>query len=247
MEGIPNRQEGLDTLRPEHLAEGFRPITACVGTIKEHAEKISAIEDIENTGLNVDYFWNKETSGNNNLKNAGERTYVISPVDERSKFTETLRECTSLIAVGRGTEGTELSFLTHQDPHEFLSWKLGKFTDHLKESLEELKKRCVAGSIDVVIAGGVIIDKNHDYLVNYQKSLEILSGAVQESLGFVPTVVSGPKSGGDDDIYFDTQNRRLLIVRQLRALLHKEPFKAETGAIEKMKGKWRKEQKEREQ
>jgi len=206
-----------DPLKLEHLAEGIRPITACVGTTKEYIEEIATLKDIENVGHHSDYNESPRILNEHGFKaddiNRGFPTYVISPIDGKPKFTKGLFDCTSLVVVGRenGTE-KELSFLTHQDPKHILSKQKDKFETDLKKTLNDFKERCLLGSIDVVIAGGKLLDNRPG---NYEGSLEILSSVVQETFGFEPLAICGPKEpqSGTDDVYFDTKNRRLFIIR----------------------------------
>ena len=52
--GETSRQEEPQQNLYEHLAEGFRPIMACVGTYEEY-DKESIFEDIKGLGENVNY------------------------------------------------------------------------------------------------------------------------------------------------------------------------------------------------
>jgi len=227
----------------EHLAEGFRPIMACVGTREEYGKEIAELTNLESVGHNVDFYSNPKELDKKNFKNAGSQTYVISSTDGEPKLTKRLYNCTSLTAVGRKIDSeTELSFLTHQDPYEFHNVKKDSFVSHLKERLQELKSKCSEGSIDIVITGGWFNEKYPD---QYQESLKILSSVVKEELGFEPQVICGPKNLAGDDVYFDTQKRRLYVVRPDDEILHNEVFKP--SKIDEMKEKWRKEQKEREE
>ena len=231
-----------ETSKPEYIAEGFRPIMACVGSAEHYGDEIEKLKDIETHSHDVDYYSDEKTLKETGYKNAGHQSYVISPIDERPKFTKKLANCTTLIAVGRenGTE-KELSFLTHQDPDKFLWFKKELFIKHLKEQLEGLKKECAEGSIDIVIAGGNVREES---LNEYRKSLELLSSVVQEECGFEPLVISGPKEeGGLDDVYFDTQTRRAYIVRPNpeKAPHFNEPFKP--SSIGEKTEKWQEQKK----
>ena len=164
-------------------------------------------------------------------------SYIISPVSGKDKFTEELLDCTSIIAVGRDTSsGKEISILTHQDPKHVLKAQKETFTNDLKERLKELKDRCQEGSIDIVIAGGKLMSDSPEY---YKKVLEELSLVVEELFEFKPLVICGPKypMAGQDNIYFDTQNRRLYIVRPKYSNFSNEVFKTEDA--EKMQKKWK--------
>lgn len=222
---------------PEHLSEGIRPIMACVGTYKEYGDELSKLEDIKTVGENLDYFASADDINKNEFRSAGWQTYIMSKISERPKFTEKLFDCTSLVAVGREAESNkEISFLTHQNRYEILGYSREKFVRDLRYQLEELKSKCLKRTIDVIIAGGHF---RHGDPSEYQRTLETLNAAVKEVLGFEPIVV-GPKSLSKDDIFLDTQNRRLYVLRPNPAghkvLLHNEVFKP--SDIGEMKKKW---------
>jgi len=235
---VPRQEEPQQidySSRYEHLAEGFQPIMACVGTREEYGEELSEIKNIEKVGHNVDLDSDTEDLEAKDFKNGGKYTYVISTIDKEPKFTEGVFMCTSLAAVGREKKsGDELSFLTHQNPRYFLNKKRWIFTKHLQEKIEELEKRCLKGSIDIVIVGGEFNDKRSD---EYEQSLKTLSDAVRETLGFEPLVVCGPKDDGHDDVYFNTQERKLYITRPEYSH-YNSVFKP--GEIEEVEKKWEK-------
>lgn len=240
--GEKPRQEDEQPIAPEskglsfeHLAEGVSPIMACVGTYKEYAGEIDKIQDIEAFGVNANYTGHPDLLDIQDIKNIGYGTYAISPVDGKPKFTEDLWSCTSIVAIGneKGTQ-KELSILTHQDPEKFLKAGKDLFFSDLKERLKELKEKCSEGTIDVVIAGGNLRKKDPG---EYKKSLEALNDAIEELFGFKPTVIAGPKEAGMDNIYLDTQNRRLYVVRPENSKLHNEVFKPDQ--IDEMKKKWK--------
>jgi len=228
-----------DAMKSEHLAEGIRPIMACVGTPEDYGEELSQMLSLIKSGHDVDFFadpWKLEKRG---IKSAGELTYAISPVDEKPKFTENLCTCTSLIAVGKGKNGKELSLLTHQDSTRFLKIKRQKFINDLKGRLNELKDMCVDGTIDIVLAGGNI---NH----NYAESIEFLNSLVRETFGFSPVVIAGPKDWKNDDGYLDTFNRRFYLIRpddeSRKPVLNNDSFRP--SEVGKMMEKWKKEREE---
>lgn len=228
-----------DVFKREHLAEGFNPIMACVGTREQYGEDIEKLEDIEAIGHNAKYDAHPDLLDMRGFKNAGFGTYVISPIDEKPKFTKDLWNCTSIAAVGRGKEtDKELSVLTHQDPSKFLKVEKNLFRSHLKERLEDLKERCLAGSIDIVITGGNLRKKEPE---EYEESIEILSSYIEEIFGFKPLIICGPKEYNLDDVYLDAQNRRLYIVRPENAVLHNDVFLPDQ--IDGIKKKWQEENK----
>ena len=245
--------ENLYIRKPEHLAEGFKPIMACVGTKKQFGEEISAIKDIENVGENINFYAEVKELDEKEQKHSGEYTYVISSINENSKYSEDFQECTSLVIVGRDVKtGKEISFLTHQFPVRFLDDKKREFEEHMRASLEDFKKKCVPGSIDAVIAGGFIAsddlkesddntEQNKYYQqsrVAYERSLEMLKGVVKENLGFMPDVVSGVKGGGFDKIYFDTAERKLYVIRPDGVVLYDSAFTPTDENIATLEKQW---------
>ena len=225
----------------EHLAEGFKPIVACVGTREEYGKELSKLDSIEEISHNVNYFKDPEYLKVQDFKSGGVRTYVISGIDERPKFTKKLYNCTTMMVVGGSKEDRKnISFLTHQDPNQFLSLKKEIFVRDLKEQLQKMKEKCIDGSIDIAIAGGNLSMYDLD---NYRRSVELLDLIVKEVCGFEPLVICGPKQEFDsDNVYFDTENRRAYITRPERRDyqndFHNEPFKA--SKVGEMIEKWKK-------
>jgi hypothetical protein len=227
-----------DVLKLEHLAEGVKPIMACMGTYNEYKGDLS---EFNNIGQEVDYFAHPSETPEDWYRSP-QKGYIISAIDSDSKFSRRLYQCTKLVAVGIDKNtGAEISFLTHQDPQ---SVDKQPFKDHLKKRLNELKGKCAIGTIDVAIAGGQLNTKYDVGVEDYQKSIESLNEVVGESLGFEPEVIVGPKSLDDEDAYFDTKNRRLYLVRPERGVKHNASFKP--SQIEDMKEKWIEEQNEKE-
>ncbi len=239
----PDKRE-LDPMRAEHLVEGINPIVACIGTEAEY-KKDKFIKEIRRNGENINFYASPQLVEKQGLKNAGRETYVISPINPDSKYTEKLFNCTSVMAVGRARDkNTELSMMSHQNPRQFLydERTRAEFTADLEDSLNELKHKCIEGTVDVVIAGG------HwdigDDSVDYRNSLEALSSSTEKIFGFMPVVVSGPKYSLKDDIYFDTQKRRLYVVRpdDRETVTHKDAFVAD--GIDDKAGIWDQERRE---
>jgi hypothetical protein len=221
MEGNLSKIESdIDVLRSEHLKEGIRPIIASV-------ESINTFPVMPNPGdvVYVDLYANKEEVLKNGLKKEGNEDYVISQVDENDKFSHSFADCTGIIAVGLETKsGHNISFMSHQNPEYFLNKKVVKFVVDLQHSLGEIKNRCEEGTIDVIIIGGRYA-KVRDYgqsnvpdkdifIREYINSIKLISGNVRDELGFYPVIIGGPKlSPSYDNVFLDTQNRRLYIKR----------------------------------
>ena len=190
----------LNPLKSEHLSEGVRPIIACVGTYDQYGKETAEIQKISHIGHNVDLFSSPEKLINQDLKNDGEMTYVISAVDDRPKFTEQLFSCSSLVAAGISLDSnTNLSLLTHQDPYSLLINNKDAYVRDLKERLSELKNKCREGTVDLVIVGGQVG-------IKYAETMEMLGTIVQEVFDFSPVIITGPKDGDQDDIFYDNDN-----------------------------------------
>ncbi len=206
----------LEKRENEHLINGVNPIMVCIGSYLGHCNSgdgFDEIGEISESGYDVDYYADREELKTNGSKNSGEKTYVISPIDNQSKFTTELFDCTSIIAVGVETEtNVDISFLTHQDPNSFLSDKKDVFLKDLKESLEELKKRTIDGTVDIIILGGHVLlaGKNED---SYRDSIILLDSIIKEVFGFSPSISVGPKIDGSDSVFYNSKNRRVFQIR----------------------------------
>jgi len=216
-----------DTLRSEHLKEGVQPIVAAVGAWYDfddsQDEELSLLYDREKYPENsaifhhVDFYGEPGELHKNRFSNGGEKTYVISPVDNKDKVSTKYIDCTGLIVTGKDKEsGEDISFASHQDPYYFLSESENTeiFLKDLHAHLKEIQSRCEAGTIDAVIVGG---DYNSSYKKDvkyYKGSIYLLANEVSRSLGFEPVVITGPKiETGADHIYYNNKKRRLFIIR----------------------------------
>lgn len=213
-----------DTLRSEHLKEGVRPIVACVGDELQFAPDeqreywgYRGISGRLKAAHNVDYFEDPDRLRDNGYLNSGERSYVVSTVDERDKYSVKFRNCTGVAVVGTDRETQKnISLLSHEDPDHFLSSgdNALRFAHDLRERLREVKTQCEDGTIDAVIIGGNHFGDVGHYADKYRSSVALLTGEVYRVFGFAPVVITGPKTvSGEDDVYLDTVNRRLYIMR----------------------------------
>ncbi len=209
-----------------HLKKEIRPIFACVEARdqfeKSHGaeleEFMKSIDDLSNS-RNVDYYGKPDELQEQNFKNAGVDSYVISPIDGADKFSTSFRNCTGLVVVGVDKKtGENISFLSHEDPKYFLPQKenSNQFIHDLEQQLLELKERSAEGTIDAVIVGGNYHNSlgSFNYVEDYENSIKLLSEEVSKALGFEPMVVTGPKTAhGIDNVFFDNKEKRLSIVR----------------------------------
>ena len=217
------KTELLNTLKGEHLNEGIKPI---MGGIYDR-NKLTHEDDVffnnfKKNATFVDFSIKREDAKKEGFYTSGKKTYVISKIDKENKFSEKYYDCTGVIATGIDiSTGENISFLSHQDPEEFLNNPkiLSNLKEDLNKSLSELIKRSKPGSIDVVVLGGnkdvlplnpfdtADLDKmniqqlrdlleKHDpsSFNNYRKSIYVLSKTIFDKLNFYPTIISGPNS-----------------------------------------------------
>ena len=219
----------------EHLKKGEKGIIACFGTFRDFEKtepdlcKIllsPSFDHQANDAENVDFYAKPAEWKNINAKTADPETYVISSVSSRDKLTRYLYDCTSVFAVGREKKTKKnISFLSHQDPTKFLRERYREqFTNDLSDSFAELKNRCVKGTIDAVISGGMFLmdlpdaewcwDDARKVRKGYKDSISLLSEIAEEVLGFEPVVICGPKKVERSDSVFCVNNtRRMYIAR----------------------------------
>lgn len=247
--------EGVDSLKSEHLHKNIKPIIACVGNERQFINNpgdnphFSARRDrLLRAAHNVDYYGNPKRLAENNFKNEGFNSYVISPIDSLDKFSDSFLNCTGLVATGQDKEtGEEISFLSHEDPRYFLNnQNQDTFTDALNRRLHELKMRSTEGTIDAVIVGGnyftddsSIGDASKPYREDYLASIKLLSKEVSKVLGFEPVVITGPKTSpgrSKDHIYYDNKERRLYVERPVVGDASTESYVA--SKLEEQEKKW---------
>lgn len=211
---------------PRHLKDGVKAIIACVGTpdqfrensgIETELKGVFRIVPKKSGASNIDYYGDPTKLTEQNFKNAGRYSYVISPADGFDKFSGEFANCTGLVVTGQDkSTGENISFLSHQDPGYFLAEKTNsnQFVEDLRQRLKELKERSVEGTIDAVIVGGNYFTESEGFLKNYLESIKLLSEEISKILGFQPIVMTGPKTtSGRDHVFYDNKNRRLYIMR----------------------------------
>jgi hypothetical protein len=224
-------REGLN--KGELKKEKTGPIIVCIGSPqdfgfidpKEKSKIFSSREIKESLGLtdakNVDQD-SGLYDGKENFLTVGPSTYIISPIDNEDKFSENFHRCTGLVVAGIDKKtGKNISFLSHQDPSEFLYKYKDKFIEQLKRQLIEIKERCERGTVTIstVIVGGRYFSDdeldNYQVVQLYNDSVKLLGKIVKEIFEFEPTIVNGPKTSRNekDDVYFDNKNRRLYLIR----------------------------------
>lgn len=234
-ESINSRE--INTLKSEHLTKGIPPVIGCIlDREKLRPEDYEKISSIQKNAVSVDYFMNPNKAAEKGFCNSGYKTYVISGINEANKYTEQLLDCTSVIGVGVDkTTKRNISFLSHQDPRMFLKDRTVQenFKNDLNKIINELKDRCIPGTIDIVIEGG---NKNVKYaepiksvdfdklniqeiykfmneqesgpFERYQKSIKFLNRIIFNNIGFSPTVLVGPNSNvkTEEEYFFHNNN-----------------------------------------
>lgn len=191
----------------------MKPIRACLVDSEEiDSQTRNTIKQIEKNGQFVDWDGNKVFLRKNNLRNAGESTYVISESNKKDKYSKRYCNCTGIAIVGEKKDSNkQISFMSHQDPYNFLSNNKTKFTQDLVEAIKEIKNKTKKGSVDAVVFGGKA--GNGD---EYERSIRFITNILSQEFDFEPTVMTGPNTRiyeNSTKVYFDTQNRRLWIVR----------------------------------
>ncbi|MEX0918332.1 MAG: hypothetical protein WDZ93_04215 [Candidatus Paceibacterota bacterium] len=153
-------------------------------------------------------------------KHDGPNTYLISPITEQKLFSDKNINCTAVLGIGRSREtGKEVAFISHQNPEYFLKGgpeATKKFTNDLTDTLKELQQRSEQKTVEVVILGGnyepsdISAKKSREYT----ESIEVLGDIVRHTLGYDPSVLTGPNlRDGGTDINVDTQTRKIWITR----------------------------------
>jgi hypothetical protein len=209
--------QSRNSLKSEHLKEGIKPIIACLGSLHRFIKGRVFYNDFGSPDEhNVSYWMKASDMDRAGLKNAGENSYVISPVDDFNKYSMGFRNCTGLVAVGEDKEtGKNISFLSHQNPKFFLtSSNKDIFIKDLNNQLQELKEKSLEGTVDVAIVGGNYVKGREGSEKNYLASIGLLSAEVSSALGFEPVVITGPKiTSHNDQVFLNNAERKLYIVR----------------------------------
>ena len=189
-EQTPN-ENSVNALKSEHLANGEQPIVACVGTWKDFAENAGETSKAFWTKVDpaevedVPFFLRSNVQPKSGQKRGDEReSYVISNINEMDKLSRTLRNCTGIAVSGKDKEsGKNISFISHESPKYLFSKKRReKFLADFGGRLEEMKERCVKGTVDAAIMEKmkvkkilalIIFRQLNCYLKRHQRSLNL--------------------------------------------------------------------------
>ena len=238
---IPKKQEVPNTLKSEHLKDGFLPIIGGIYDRNNLDQKTEYfLDDFRKKAEFVNFSYRKRDIQDNKMYNSGDSTYVISLCNEKNKYSLAYLDCTGVVAVGvdKSTK-KNISFMSHQNPDSFIEDEEVRlnFKRDLNKDLDDLITRCIPGSVDVVVFGGnkedlkdkmpddnfrMGIDNMNDFFKGpfdtYVKSVKFLNFIVKQKTGFSPVVLSGPNDNFKTNnhslsVYFDNENRRLYMIR----------------------------------
>ncbi len=170
---------------------------------------------------NINFYWSNEYFKQKLLLNAWAKSYVISSIDTKNKYTERLANCTSLIAIWTDNNWEAVSFITHQNPCFIFNSRKNKnlFIQNLGNRLQTLKNICIPWSIKIYISWWNIISKKYkisnkqEFENNYINSIRLLNQITKSILWFRPQIVHLPKlDSWANNIYLDTQKNMLIIL-----------------------------------
>ena len=188
------------------------------------------IQSIKKNATNIDFHENPDFMEKNNLITSDNEkklvmhwsTYVMSSCDEKDKYSEGYQDCTGIVLVGKDkNSGKNISFLSHQlSRGEDLADENNDFNKDLLKNTNDFLEKVDEKTVDALIFGG-------SYLLGeekYKKSIISLGKVLKDSLNFEPVVLTGPNFAyGRNDISFDTQNRRLFLVRPAQPIQKNDP------------------------
>lgn len=169
--------------------------------------------------------------------------YVMSGVDERTKYTTDLRPCLAITGVGTHKfTGKTVSFLTHQDPitlslapeymrpqykdlnldpetfDNFFAMIVEDFRKSFFTLLKTFKATTIPGTRDVGLFGGIYMNSGYYQPEDYIKSIITISNYVREILGFFPNILAQPnflpkEKRMSQSVFLDTQTRTTFLTR----------------------------------
>lgn len=224
-----------------HLKAGVRPIIACIGTPDQFNQTNPALfNQIPGGSHDVNYHGGSIYE-NEKSKHRKKESYIISPVDHLDKFSKSYYNCLGIIVTGQDKKTDKnISFLSHQDPVDFLKNQYRKniFRRDLNLTLLEIKERSFERTIDAVIFGGNYLEDLRSQN-NYVKSVKLLTIEAKKVLEFKPLIMTGPKDNIEkDDVFYNNDNRLLNIMRDLVGDGDASTESYYPGDIEEQRKKW---------
>ena len=147
---------------------------------------------------------------------------VISPVDDRSKFSSGYAQCIGVAALGQSKEtGKVLSLLVHGNPEcwfqsNYRADRPALLREKLQASLSKLCDQSIPGSVATYIFGGETKPHWSAEERSFAKRMEYLRSMMEDVVGCPPTVIL-PKFDRpfNSSFYLDTQERQAVLVQPL--------------------------------
>ena len=202
----------------------------------------------------VDYFGSDSNKEQNNQIHAGERTYTLSSVGPEDKVSHRYLNCTGIAMVGvsKTPPHKNISLLTHQDPHFFLSNSTtqDQFINDLSVSMQHFISQVDIETVSTIIFGGNYFNRRNlreiTHKDDYIDSVDVLRKAINSVDGLQniePEIISGPNMiiGGSTAVLFDTKNRRLFMVRPIQHIKQNQEGNFPASCLNGNAIKWDKE------
>ena len=144
----------------------------------------------------------------------------ISPLNKRStEYTV----CTGLFAIGKGMDGKNVSFVTHQIPSsnpEFIETYKQKVRARFEDLLAQIDPKSIdvgffGGEAEEIVEGSPDEGRQRSKNEWYSSMRELFARIARESAGVEMRVVDGPnRPGGRADVFLDTEGAKLYIERE---------------------------------
>lgn len=138
-------------------------------------------------------------------------TYIISPIDERDKYSSWYFDCTGIVCSGISKyTDKKVSFLSHQDPLKILYKYKSDFSEALYMRLKQMMEISYAWTIDIGIFGWNI--KNKDiYVFDYTEAIKLIRDTVEKILGNnlgnnIEALIGPSNSSEDEDTHIFANN-----------------------------------------
>jgi hypothetical protein len=218
----------------EHLKNQELQILTCLDTV----ENSQVPESIDLNQIDIiDLYGTQDEAKEQGSLRSENIAYVISGINDHDKISSKYKSCTGIVISGIDKHTQKpISILTHQNPGYIFYGDEDSFTNSLREKISRFKSRCDEKTIDAVVFGGQLLkfknlpDTNPAQKMiteEYGNSIKLVSDLIKDELGFIPTVVDGPKtSTGFDIALYQNNTRRLFLYRDENAGKFTKAFNA---------------------
>ena len=210
----------------EHLRTGEKPIHIHMGMVPDLPEYSPGERGLRYLdGENVDWYAAEGLLDSMEQEHGGLGTFVFSTIGPENKKSIGYINCTGMFLVGKKTDGTRISLLSHQNGHRLMMDQNLKerFLYVLKNKVNEFKDIAQPGSIDCVLFGGNYFGNGDDVSIAHRKvltsdyinSTQLIGRELQNMLGFEPRVLGPnriPRSTAD--VYAETETGTLWFAGQ---------------------------------